>query len=180
MKKLFSKIPRIEGARLRLCRIPMEDADALGALAASLAVYRYLPTFLIEKKSPDMERALRYMYGPCLRDRESIHLGIYLKGEDRFCGIAEMYGFKDRIHKISIGYRLMEDVWGQGLATEAVGLMVNYLYGETDIEIITASTMIENRASARVLIKNGFTLAVHAASEDWGYPDPTAADKWIR
>ena len=26
----------------------------------------------------------------------------------------------------------------------------------------------------------GFTLVVHAAEEDWGYPQPTIADKWIR
>ena len=58
--------------------------------------------------------------------------------------------------------------------------MIDYLYNETDIEIITASTMIENQASARVLIKNGFDLVVHAADEDWGYDRPTAADKWIR
>ena len=58
--------------------------------------------------------------------------------------------------------------------------MINYLYNETDIEIITASTMIENIASARVLGKNGFDLVVHAVPEDWGYEEPTITDKWIR
>ena len=58
--------------------------------------------------------------------------------------------------------------------------MVDHLFGETDIEIITASTMVENRASANVLIKNGFTLVVHAVGEDWGCPAPTITDKRIR
>ena len=40
--------------------------------------------------------------------------------------------------------------------------------------------MVENLASARVLTKNGFSLVVRGAEEDWGYPQPTAADKWIR
>ena len=91
-----------------------------------------------------------------------------------------MYGYRDPIHKISVGYRLLERCWGKGIATEALGIMVDYLYNETDIEIITASTMIENQVSARVLVKNGFDLVVHAADEDWGYDRPTAADKWIR
>ena len=39
--------------------------------------------------------------------------------------------------------------------------------------------MIEN-LSTRVLIKNGFSLVVHAVDEDWGYDRPTGADKWIR
>ena len=58
--------------------------------------------------------------------------------------------------------------------------MVSYLYNETDIEIITASTMIENYASARVLEKNDFDLVVHAVPEDWGYEEETISDKWIR
>ena len=99
---------------------------------------------------------------------------------DSFCGLAELYGFRDPIHKVSTGYRLLERYWGQGIASEALGLMVRYLYDETDIEIITASTMIENIASAKVLRKNGFSLVVHAVGEDWGYEAPTITDKWIR
>ena len=70
--------------------------------------------------------------------------------------------------------------WGQGIATEAVALMAEYLFSRTDIEIITASTMVDNIASARVLEKNGFTKTASAVSEDWGYCEPTAADKWFR
>ena len=58
--------------------------------------------------------------------------------------------------------------------------MVRYLSGEMNLEIITASTMVENQASAAVLKKNGFTLVTHAAEEDWGFEKPVSADKWIR
>jgi ribosomal-protein-alanine N-acetyltransferase len=58
--------------------------------------------------------------------------------------------------------------------------MVDYLFAKTDIEIITASTMVENRASARVLEKNGFTRTSRGVPEDWGYAEPTLADKWFR
>ena len=97
-----------------------------------------------------------------------------------FCGLAEMYGYREAIHKISVGYRLAEWCWGRGIASAALGMMVDYLLHETDIEIITASTMIENQASAKVLRRNGFQLVVHAAEEDWGYDSPTLTDKWIR
>jgi ribosomal-protein-alanine N-acetyltransferase len=117
-----------------------------------------------------------HLYDECFR--ESIILGIFMNYE--FCGIAEMYGYREEIHKISVGYRLLKRYWGQGIATEALSLMVNYLYNETDIEIITASTMIEISASAAVLKKNGFDLVVHAVPEDWGFEEPTTADKWIR
>ena len=57
--------------------------------------------------------------------------------------------------------------------------MVGYLYGQTDIQIITASTMVENVASARVLEKNGFIRTALAVDEDRGYDQPTIADKWF-
>ena len=156
--------------------ITLADAAALDKLRQSKAVYRYLPTFLYEQKYENVDDVIRGLYGECLRD--SLLLGIYLEGE--FCGIAEFYGYRDPIHKISVGYRLSERFWGRGIASETLGAMIRYLYGETDIEIVTASTMVENRASARVLEKNEFTLVVHASPEDWGYEAPTPADKWIR
>ena len=176
MKKLFSEIPYLQRERITLREVSQHDAAAVKELTEEAAVYRYLPTFLFEKKYEDISYMISRLYDECFR--ESIILGIYL--DDEFCGLAEMYGYRDEIHKISVGYRLMEKHWGKGIATETLGLMVDYLYHETDIEIITASTMIENHASAKVLEKNGFELVVHAVPEDWGYESPTIADKWIR
>ena len=177
MKKLFSEIPRLEGERILLRRIEESDAPALQRLAHSDAVYRYLPTFLYEQKYPDIHRVVRGLYGECFR--ESILLGVFLRADGAFCGLAEMYGYRQEIHKVSIGYRLLEECWGRGIATETVRLMTEYLLDQTDIEIITASTMVENRASARVLMKNGFSLVNSGVGEDWGYPRPTIADKWF-
>ena len=176
MKKLFSEIPKIQGERIVLREITQTDSAALKQLTDDPDVYRYLPTFLFEMKYDDKSYVIEHLYDECFR--ESIILGIFMN--DEFCGIAEMYGCREEIHKISVGYRLLKRFWGQGIATEALSLMVNYLYNETDIEIITASTMIENSASAAVLKKNGFDLVVHAVPEDWGYDEPTITDKWIR
>ena len=176
MKKLFSEIPCLESPRLVLKQLTDEHAQDLYELAHSERVYRYLPTFLFEQKYDDIHYVIRRLYDECFR--ESIILGVF--EEDRFCGLAEMYGYRDPIHKISVGYRLLERCWGRGIATEALGLMIHYLYDETDIEIITASTMVKNQASAAVLRKNGFDLVSSGVGEDWGYDQPTIADKWIR
>lgn len=174
--KPFAEIPVLRGEELEIRALSPADADALQELMDSPAVYRYLPTFLFEKKYKDARQVIGRLYDECLK--ESLILGIY-KG-DSFCGLIELYGFRDEIHKISVGYRLLPRWWGQGVASEALGLMIHWLYEQTDIEIITASTMVENRASAKVLTKNGFDLVVRASKEDWGYEEPTPADKWIR
>ena len=175
-KKLFSEVPVLRGSTLLLRGLTQADAEGLREQVCSDRVYRYLPTFLFERKYPDVSEVIRRLYDEGFA--ESIILGVFRDGA--FCGLAEMYGFKDPIHKVSVGYRLQERCWGRGIASEALGMMIDYLYGETDIEIITASTMVENLASARVLTKNSFSLVVRGAEEDWGYPQPTAADKWIR
>ncbi len=176
MKKLFSEIPYIKGRRILLKKITEADAEALSSLVRSDAVYKYLPTFLFERKYDDIHYAIRRLYDECLE--ESIILGIFMGGD--FCGIAEFYGYRDELHKISVGYRLSEEFWGNGIASETLSLMIDYLYTQTDIEIITASSMVENLASANVLRKNGFELVVHEASEDWGFDHPAIVDKWIR
>lgn len=175
-KKLFTEIPMIKGGRLELRALTQADAPALQEMVDSPAVYRYLPTFLYEKKYEDVSYVIRHLYDECFR--ESIILGVFMK--DDFCGLIELYGYRDPIHKISIGCRLTERCWGQGIATEAIGLMIRYLYEETDIEIVTASIMVENRASAKAVEKNGFSLVVHGSEEDWGFDEPAIVDKWIR
>lgn len=175
-KTLFSEIPYLQGKRIILKALTADDAAALQELVDDDEVYRYLPTFLFEKQYDDVRTVIERLYDECIK--ESLILGIYCS--DAFRGLAEMYGYKDSIHKVSVGYRLLRRFWGQGIASETLGLMIDYLFGETDIEIITASTMVENKASAAVLTKNDFMLVVHAANEDWGYEQPTVTDKWIR
>lgn len=168
--------PLLMSGRLVLRRLEQADSDALRELTDDPLVYRYLPTFLYEKQDPDLSHVLDGLYGECLR--ESVILGIFCEGT--FAGLMELYGYRPELRKISVGYRLLTRFWGKGIATEALQLAVRYLYEEAGIEIITASTMVENRASANVLRKNGFTLVVSGVGEDWGYEEPTISDKWIR
>ena len=55
MRDLFSRLPTLYGARVVLRPLVSSDAPALSRLRESERVYRYLPTFLFEKKYPDAE-----------------------------------------------------------------------------------------------------------------------------
>ena len=180
MKKLFPEIPVLNNGQIELRALTQADAEALEEMVNSRRVYRYLPTFLFEKKYPDVREVIRRLYTECLE--ESLILGVFTgegSSPGTFCGLAEMYGYKENIHKISIGCRLAEHALGKGIGTRAVGMMTELLRREKGIEIITASSMVENSASGRSLEKIGFTLVAHAAEEDWGYDKPILTDKWI-
>ena len=80
---------------------------------------------------------------------------------------------------VSIGGRLREKYWKNGIGTDIAKLMVDYLFKETDIEIITASTMVENKASARMLEKNGFLTTNKIYKEDWGRDASADVYRWF-
>ena len=176
MKELFPEPPVLNGTKLCLKPLELSDAGSLRRLTRQEEVYRWLPTFLFEKKYDDPVTVIGRLYDEGLSD--SLILGIYR--EQCFCGLLEVYSYRKPIHKASIGYRLLQEEWGKGIATESLKMMVDELLLRRGIEIITASTMLQNRASAHVLQKNGFALVSHAVGEDWGFPEPTLTDKWIR
>ncbi|KZL19336.1 hypothetical protein PsAD2_02088 [Pseudovibrio axinellae] len=65
----------------------------------------------------------------------------------------------------SLGYALGKYYWGRGYMSEAVQAVVNYLKIERCVENVDACVFLENPASFRVLLKNGFaptTLCKHA------------------
>ena len=127
----------------------------------------------------DKTHSILQLYGGPFENKELLFLAIRVKKTSELAGLIEFYGLSERLHKISVGSRLRECWWGHGFATEATRLMVGYLCGETDTEIITASTMIENKASAHVLEKVGFIRTARSVEEDWGFPEPTIVDKWF-
>jgi ribosomal-protein-alanine N-acetyltransferase len=59
---------------------------------------------------------------------------------------------------IELGYFIAEEYWGKGIATEAVRQMVDYIEKNFDVVRIYAEVFDYNKASMKVLEKNGFYL----------------------
>ena len=57
-----------------------------------------------------------------------------------------------------LGYMILTLWWSKGIGTEAVRQMCGIAFAELDLERITATVFEGNRASERVLEKNGFSL----------------------
>ncbi|TDV55109.1 GNAT family N-acetyltransferase [Actinophytocola oryzae] len=70
---------------------------------------------------------------------------------------------------VELGYRLRPAVWGRGLATEGVRLLVRRAFTELALDRVVATTMAVNVASRRVLEKAGLRH-VGTFFHDW--PDP--------
>lgn len=57
-----------------------------------------------------------------------------------------------------IGYRLKEQYWGKGIATETTVALIKYAFENLNTEKVYAICHIENKGSKNVLLKSGFTL----------------------
>ena len=123
MKDLFPEVPFIQGDTIALKALTQNDAVALQEFVDSPRVYRYLPTFLFEKKYDDVHLVIDRLYTECLE--ESLILGVFDK--EGFGGLAEFYGYRPEFRKISLGCRFAERCWGKGIGTEAIRLMLKYL-----------------------------------------------------
>ncbi len=175
MNKLFDVFPYMENGDIVIKRIANKDADALQQMAGNENVYHCLPAFLLEQRCKDTHEFICRCW-ECYVDKKCILMGIYI--DARFCGLAEIYHHDEACQKVTIGYRLVEEFWGKGIATEVVALLVQHLFTNTDIKIITASNIVENPASGKVLEKNGF-VKIHASiEEDWGFAHKAIVDKW--
>lgn len=59
---------------------------------------------------------------------------------------------------VELGYWVAEPFWGTGIATISVGLMTQYLFETFAINRVVAEVFDYNKASMRVLEKNGYYL----------------------
>lgn len=58
----------------------------------------------------------------------------------------------------SLGYWLVREAWGQGLATEAATVVVHFAFETLDLTEIHSGCAADNPASAKVLTRLGFTF----------------------
>jgi len=70
-------------------------------------------------------------------------------------GKIQLEDWSDEDHRTAVGYRLGKQYWGKGYATEALRAVIAYLFEQTTVNRISASTWSENIASILVLEKAG-------------------------
>jgi len=72
------------------------------------------------------------------------------------CGSIGFKGPPDKRGMVEIGYSVLPEFQGQGLATEMVAGIVQWAKQQPEVRRIEAETNIGNKAASRVVEKNGF------------------------
>ena len=146
------KISRNKMTELR--RLKITDASKIASLANNKKVWDNLRDYI---PYPYEEKDADYFIG--LTEKEDPHqtFGI-INSQTELCGVIGLVLQKD-IYRLSaeIGYWLGEQYWGKGISTKAVELITTYGFEQLNLERIFTGVFDFNKASMRVLEKNGYT-----------------------
>lgn len=89
-------------------------------------------------------------------DDEAYAFGVFADSDEMVGRVALSNVVRGAWQNATLGYFVAEAHNGKGYATEAVGLAVRFAFGDAALHRVQAGVMLHNKASARVLVKNGF------------------------
>ncbi|AWX54293.1 N-acetyltransferase [Brevibacillus brevis] len=152
---LFNQFPILQSDRFTLKKIEEQHVDEVFEIYSNEHVFAYCGIIPKHNKA-----TVKSMIGHFERDylkKSRIKWGIFAKDTpDHLLGIIEAFDFQQRVNMVTIGYFLSEAHWGKGIASEAVSILLHFLFMDVKVNRIQAEVMPPNENSKKVLMKNGF------------------------
>lgn len=155
MTKPPASFPLLETRRLVLRDVRDGDVDDLFRMLSDPRVVEF-DNWQPMKKRSEADRVARWM-ASLWPKRAGVGWAI-LTGDGRFCGSIRYNWLNKRWRHGEIGYELLPEMWGKGIASEAVRAVIAFGHGPYGLHRIEAWTLPGNPASDRVLEKNGFAF----------------------
>jgi len=145
---------KLKGNLITLRPLEKSDASALAKVANNKKIYDNVRDMFPHPYSlEDANQFIDFVQ----KATDTPRFAIEYQGE--FAGMIGLHSQSDVYRKsLEIGYWLGEAFWGKGIATEAVKLIVDYGFKHHDINRIWAGLFEYNKATKRVLEKNGFEM----------------------
>ncbi len=144
-------LPTLETTRLRLRMPTMGDLNDIYLLGSNPTVMRYINGGKAESREEakvNLEKRIQISKDV---------LGYWVTTEkigNRTIGWMALKPLEET-QEIEIGYRLLEEVWGKGYATEGGKMLLQYGFEQLNLPRIVAVARVANKASIRVMEKLG-------------------------
>jgi len=112
------------------------------------------------------ERVHAYVEG-LWRSPQDMFFAIIRLPEDTFVGTLRLARIDRRTGSVDIGIMIgRRELWGKGLATEAIALALRHVFDDLGLRRATAGLMAGNIGMAKVFEKNGFVLEGRFREQD--------------
>ena len=152
---IFDKALELESGRLLLRPVIEDDADALFEIFSDREVMQYYD--ILPLKNKDEARELCDRFVRHFADRTMLRWAITEKESGQVIGTCGFFCFSDEDSKAELGYELRRDRWGMGFMPEAIGLIMRFIYENSNINRIEAFVEVPNISSQKLLKKLGFS-----------------------
>ena len=160
----------LETERLVLRRLTADDVDLLVELDADPLVMQFITGGVATPRAEIEDEVLPAFLGYYER---SPGYGFWAAIEKATGAVVGWFHFRPEPDasdgQVELGYRLRRSAWGRGYATEGSRALVDKGFAELGVARVTASTMVVNVASRRVLEKAGLRF-VRQFHQPWPYP----------
>ncbi len=158
----FNPFSTLHTLRLVLRRLEIADAPALFALFSDPETMSHWSTLPHESVAETEAMLRRSAEG--VAAGELIEWGITVTGagaSDEVVGKIGHHRWHRQHFRSEVGYILRRDLWGRGLAGEALGAIVDFGFERMRLHSIEAQLDPKNKRSARVLERLGFVKEGH-------------------
>ena len=149
----------LETERLVLRPFVPADAGALFQVFADPEVMRYWST----APWPSVDRAHEMI----ARDQVALHAGEYLRlalelrATSELIGMCTLFNFVAQCRRAEVGYGMSRRHWGHGFMHEALTALLEFGFGELDLNRVEADIDPRNVASAKSVERLGFVKEGH-------------------
>lgn len=162
----FLPFPTLKTERLVLRQVNADDAKEILSLRSNDEVMKYIPRPYL--KTIDDALELIAMFDDKIETGIGINWGIcFLDEPDKLIGIIGHYRLKPEHYRAEVGYMIFPEYHGKGIVSEALQVVVEYGFKEMKLHSIEAILDPENKASEKVLLKNGFVKEGHLRENEY-------------
>lgn len=147
--------PILETERLLLRQVTQVDAASVLAGYSDPRVYQFMS---VSYHNMDEVQDQLSWYESLLADERGIWWGICTEVDGKMIGNGGFHKWEHQHRKAELGYWLLPEYQGKGLASEAISAMINYGFENMSLHRIEAEVETENSASSKLLDKMGFSL----------------------
>lgn len=155
-KDYFDSVPSLETERFLLDSFAREDMEEYFDILRDDRVQKFLgggvPLF---DKEPHITNWLNNVNGKLLKRKLVFTWCVKEKESKKVIGRIDLGGFVKKT-MAEISYHYSYDSWGNGAATEVAAKVTDFGIKELGLKRIQGLVHIENKASIRVLEKNGY------------------------
>ena len=156
----------IETPRLVLRTWKESDLLPMTAINQDAVVMRYFPSLQGEQETLGFIKKVKAHQA----ERGFSFYAVELKSSRDFIGFVGLATPSFEAHftpTIEIAWRLAQKYWNQGYASEAAQAVLHYAFHELELPEVVSFTVVENKASQRVMEKIGLT---HNKEDDFDHP----------